>query len=109
MFPKGGATVEEIIVLRRRHGHHRPGPVGHCPGSQVVWTPSTRCPVTLLGLPFGLEATDAYIYMALSKMTGKPVPAAIDFERGQVVDVLSATTASTSTASAWPWPATRTS
>jgi len=45
-------------------------------------------PCEILGLPIGLEDTDAYI-MALSKFSGKAVPGTIDFERGQVVDVIS--------------------
>ena len=47
-----------------------------------------KVPGKILGLPIGLKATDRYVD-TLRKMAGVAVPEAVNFERGQVVDVIS--------------------
>ena len=87
MFPKGGATVEEIMSSGDAVGTIALGQWATAAPAKYL-DAEHKVPCEIMGLPFGIEDTDAYI-MALSKMSGKPVPASIDFERGQVVDVLS--------------------
>ena len=43
--------------------------------------------VVALNAPVGVAGTDRFI-MAISRLTGKPVPAELDKERGQLVDAL---------------------
>ncbi|MFZ5428494.1 MAG: nitrogenase molybdenum-iron protein subunit beta [Thermodesulfobacteriota bacterium] len=87
MYPAGGARVADIKASGDASASIA---LGHWGASQAAkWLDAEKkVPCTILGLPFGLEDTDAFV-MALSKLTGKAVPASIDFERGQVVDVIS--------------------
>jgi nitrogenase molybdenum-iron protein beta chain len=43
--------------------------------------------VVLLQSPVGVGGTDRFL-MAISRLTGKPIPAALELERGQMVDAL---------------------
>jgi len=43
--------------------------------------------VVVLNSPIGVAGTDAFV-MALSRLTGKPVPAQLEKERGQLVDAM---------------------
>lgn len=85
-FPKGGTTIEEIRGL------------GDC--TQVLglgeWTIPEPCaalekkcatPSTILPYPIGIQNTDRLL-MTLTDLTGKPVPYAIEEERGQLIDLI---------------------
>jgi len=87
MFPKGGARVEDIMSSGDAVGTIGLGEWATAQAAKLLDS-EFKVPCDILGLPFGLEATDAYV-MALSKMSGKSVPESIDFERGQLVDVIS--------------------
>jgi len=87
MYPAGGAKVADITSSGDAVGTIGLGQWATAQAAKYLDS-EHKVPCHIMGLPFGLEATDAYIY-ALSKMAGKAVPASIDFERGQVVDVIS--------------------
>ncbi len=87
MYPKGGAKVADIKSSGDAMGTIALGEWATAQPAKYLDS-EHKVPCKIMGLPFGLSATDDYIY-ALHKMTGKPVPASIDFERGQVVDVIS--------------------
>ena len=87
MYPAGGAKVEDIKASGDSMGTIALGEWATAAAAKHL-DAEHKVPCQIMGLPFGLEGTDAFIY-ALHKMTGKPVPASIDFERGQVVDVIS--------------------
>jgi nitrogenase molybdenum-iron protein beta chain len=87
MYPAGGAKIADIKSSGDAIGTIGLGKWATAQASKYLDS-EHKVPCQVMGLPYGLEATDAYIY-ALSKMAGKPVPASIDFERGQVVDVIS--------------------
>jgi nitrogenase molybdenum-iron protein beta chain len=87
MFPKGGATKEEIASMGDSMATIG---VGHWATTDGVnyLDAEFKVPGTILGMPIGLQATDRFIE-TLHKLTGKPVPDSITFERGQLVDIIS--------------------
>jgi nitrogenase molybdenum-iron protein beta chain len=44
-------------------------------------------PATPINIPMGLEWTDAFL-MKVSELTGKPIPASLELERGRLVDMM---------------------
>ncbi len=44
-------------------------------------------PTSDIAIPMGLEATDAFL-MKVSELTGKPIPASLEKERGRLVDMM---------------------
>jgi nitrogenase molybdenum-iron protein beta chain len=44
-------------------------------------------PTSDIEIPMGLEATDAFL-MKVSELTGKPIPASLELERGRLVDMM---------------------
>ncbi|MFZ2172333.1 MAG: nitrogenase molybdenum-iron protein subunit beta [Methylococcaceae bacterium] len=44
-------------------------------------------PATAINIPMGLEWTDAFL-MKISELTGKPIPASLELERGRLVDMM---------------------
>ncbi len=44
-------------------------------------------PTSEITIPMGLEATDAFL-MKVSELTGKPIPASLEKERGRLVDMM---------------------
>ncbi|MBF0310745.1 MAG: nitrogenase molybdenum-iron protein subunit beta [Magnetococcales bacterium] len=44
-------------------------------------------PATALDAPYGLAATDRFL-MTLSQLTGKPIPASLELERGRLLDMM---------------------
>jgi nitrogenase molybdenum-iron protein beta chain len=87
MYPEGGAKLADIAASGDAIGTIGLGEWATGQAAKHLDS-ENKVPCNILGLPFGLEATDDYI-MALSEMTEKTVPAAIDFERGQLVDMMS--------------------
>ncbi len=87
MFPKGGATREEITSMGDSMGTIG---LGHWATTDAAnfLDSEFKVPATVLGMPIGLQGTDRFIE-ALRKLTGKDVPEAINFERGQLVDIIS--------------------
>jgi nitrogenase molybdenum-iron protein beta chain len=44
-------------------------------------------PTSEIEIPMGLESTDAFL-MKVSELTGKPIPASLELERGRLVDMM---------------------
>ncbi|MFP4014025.1 MAG: nitrogenase molybdenum-iron protein subunit beta [Chitinispirillaceae bacterium] len=86
MYPKGGATPEDI----RRAGDSKLtialGPIASGAAARAL---DTKCkvPCELIGLPIGLLATDRFIDMLRIK-GGVSVPDAITDQRGRMVDLI---------------------
>ncbi len=86
MYPAGGAKVEDIADSGNSIATLA---LGSFASGDGAWELDRKChvPVTDLLTPIGVKATDAFL-MALSRLTGKPVPASVEEERGQVVDLM---------------------
>jgi nitrogenase molybdenum-iron protein beta chain len=50
---------------------------------QSIW----HQPATAINIPMGLEWTDDFL-MKISELTGKPIPASLELERGRLVDMM---------------------
>ena len=87
MFPKGGATKEEIATMGDAMATIGVGQLATTDGVNYLDS-EFKVPGTVLGMPIGIQATDRFIE-TLHKLTGKPVPDSITFERGQLVDIIS--------------------
>jgi len=86
MYPAGGTKVEDIADSGNSIATLA---LGSFASGDGAWELDRKChvPVTDLLTPIGVKATDAFL-MALSRLTGKPVPASVEEERGQVVDLM---------------------
>ena len=87
MYPKGGATIEQIkstgdSIATLALGHFASHP------SAIVLEDKCEVPNALLELPIGITATDEYID-ALRNYATVEVPALIVQERGRLLDVVS--------------------
>lgn len=89
MFSNGGVTTEEL------------GDTGNSIGTIAMGTWASEAAAndiekkakvksTVIKTPIGVKATDEFL-MAVSDITGKPVPAEIEEQRGQLVDILTDT------------------
>jgi nitrogenase molybdenum-iron protein beta chain len=87
MYPRGGATAAEITSMGDSIGTIGLGRWATTDAVNYL-DAEFKVPGTILGLPIGLAATDRYVD-ELRKMAGITVPESINFERGQVVDILS--------------------
>ena len=89
MYPDGGTTVEEI----KDSGNAKATiALGSFASSEGAYELERKCDVDpyILKTPIGVQATDEFI-MQLSKITGNEVPAALELERGQLVDIMTDT------------------
>lgn len=86
MYPKGGVTIPELKSTGDSRQTLALGRVASLPAAQAL---NSKCkvPFTELDLPIGLLATDRFID-ALRQAAGVEVPETIDFERGQLVDLI---------------------
>ncbi len=86
MYPKGGATIEEIRSAGDSVFTLALGRMASLAAAKLL---DTKCkvPFECLDLPIGLRATDTFVDH-LRKAAGVGVPESIMTERGQVVDVL---------------------
>ena len=50
---------------------------------QTIW----HQPATAINIPMGLQWTDDFL-MKISELTGKPIPASLELERGRLVDMM---------------------
>lgn len=87
MYPKGGATLDEI---RSTGDSIATVALGRSASLAAAKLLDTKCkvPFEVLELPIGLRATDALID-TLRKIAGVTVPESLEVERGQVVDIIS--------------------
>jgi nitrogenase molybdenum-iron protein beta chain len=87
MYPKGGATIEQI----RSAGDSRfTIGLGRTATLAAATLLDTKCkvPCETLDLPIGVRATDTFIN-TLRRVAGISVPETVMAERGQVIDVMS--------------------
>ena len=86
MYPKGGATIEEIAGAGNSAFTLALGRTASLAAAKLL---DTKCkvPFEVLDLPIGIRATDAFVDH-LRKVAGVSVPESLMVERGQVVDVL---------------------
>lgn len=87
MFPKGGATVEQIQSSGDSVGTIA---LGHFTGHPAAIELDEKCnvPCALLELPYGLTNTDRFIH-ALRNHAGVDVPGSLGEERGRLLDAMS--------------------
>ncbi len=86
MYPKGGTTQDEIISLGDCEKVLAMGLLTSLEPANMLQR-KCKVPYEMLPLPIGIEATDQFI-MELSKINQTVVPAALEEERGQLVDVM---------------------
>lgn len=86
MYPKGGATVDQIHKAGNSIFTISLGSTASLPAAKLL---DTKCAVPFenLDLPIGISAMDAFVD-CLRKTAGVGVPESIMVERGQAVDVL---------------------
>ncbi|MDR2196512.1 MAG: hypothetical protein LBO07_00900 [Coriobacteriales bacterium] len=86
LYPKGGTSVADIIRLGDADATIALGEVATFAAANEL---RKKCgvPETMLGLPIGVRATDAYV-MALADFAQRDVPWTLEEERGQLVDIL---------------------
>lgn len=86
MYPDGGVTIEELTSAGDSIGTIALGSTASADAARAL---DTRCkvPCQVLDLPIGLAATDRFID-TLRKVAGVNVPASIDLERGQFLDII---------------------
>ncbi|ACN14083.1 NifK1 [Desulforapulum autotrophicum HRM2] len=86
MYPDGGVTIEELTSAGDSIGTIALGNTASADAARAL---DTRCkvPCQVLDLPIGLAATDRFIN-TLRTVAGVNVPASIDLERGQLLDII---------------------
>ncbi|MDR3209601.1 MAG: nitrogenase molybdenum-iron protein subunit beta, partial [Oscillospiraceae bacterium] len=85
-YPEGGTTTDEIRGLGDCEGLIALGEIIGVEPSELLQK-KWKVPYTLLPMPVGLAYTDAYI-LALQKQSKLEVPAELETERGQLVDLM---------------------
>lgn len=87
MYPKGGATVEQI---RSAGDGFATLALGFWASEPAAKELEHKCevPYELVELPIGLGATDAFVD-AVRRLAATEVPAEIERERGQLIDLMS--------------------
>ncbi len=87
MYPEGGVTTAALSKIGAGAGTVALGAIASGPAAKAL---DTKCkvPCEILDLPMGLLATDAFID-TLRRIAGVNVPEAINYERGQMVDIIS--------------------
>ena len=86
MYPKGGATKEDIADAGNSKITYAIGSFASELGA-VTLEKKTKVPFKTLYTPIGIEATDEFVY-TIAKDLGKEIPEEIEEERGQLIDVL---------------------
>lgn len=87
MYPKGGVTIEQIKATGNSIGTLALGKIASSAAARAL-DAKCKVPCEILDLPIGLLSTDRMID-ALRKIAGVAVPESLNFERGQLVDVIS--------------------
>lgn len=87
MYPEGGVTIDELKQTGAGMGTVAMGALASSAAAKAL---DVKCkvPCEIIDLPIGLHATDQFID-TLHRMAGVNVPAGIEFERGQMVDIIS--------------------
>ncbi|WP_029896456.1 nitrogenase molybdenum-iron protein subunit beta [Desulfohalovibrio reitneri] len=87
VFPNAGVTVDELASTADSAGTLALGEWASAEAARYLDS-EYKVPCKVLDLPIGLAATDRFID-ALRQIAGANVPGEIDFERGQLVDLIS--------------------
>ncbi len=87
MFPEAGVTVDELKASGDAIGTLGLGEWASAEAARYLDS-EFKVPCKILDLPIGLKATDRFVD-TLRQLAGKSVPESINFERGQLVDVIS--------------------
>ena len=85
-YPKGGTTIEQLRRVSGSQASISLGPTASEPAARQLEV-KHKVPFASLELPIGLRATDRFIN-TLRKQTRTTVPAAINDERGRLVDMI---------------------
>jgi nitrogenase molybdenum-iron protein beta chain len=87
MYPEGGVTVDKLKQIGSSIGTIALGSLASTPAARAL---DSKCKVhcEILDLPIGLHETDMFID-TLHHMAGVNVPESLNFERGQMVDIIS--------------------
>lgn len=86
MYPEGGTTVAEI----KKSGNSLASiALGSFSSKDAAYELEKKCevPAHVLKEPIGIKATDAFI-MSLLEINGGIIPEELEYERGQLVDVM---------------------
>ncbi|MDR3052903.1 MAG: hypothetical protein LBU48_03460 [Coriobacteriales bacterium] len=86
MYPKGGTPLAEVVALGDASYSFA---LGSCASEAAANMLKNKHDVAYkaLPLPLGIALTDELV-MALARYSGKPVPAVLEEERGQLVDCM---------------------
>jgi nitrogenase molybdenum-iron protein beta chain len=82
---EGGTTKEEVVA-----GLHAKATIvfqEYCCEKTSKYLAEKGQEVVVLNAPVGVAGTDAFL-MAISRLTGKPIPAELELERGLLVDAM---------------------
>ncbi len=87
MYPSGGVTIDELKQTGCSMGSIALGRIATMGAARAL---DAKCgvPCEILDLPIGLQATDQFVD-ALRRMAGVNVPDQLEYERGQMVDIIS--------------------
>ncbi|MEN6414541.1 MAG: nitrogenase molybdenum-iron protein subunit beta [Veillonellales bacterium] len=86
MYPKGGTKIEEIVDAGNAALTVALGSYASEMGAKEL-EKKCKVPFITLKTPIGIDATDELL-MSLAKQTGKEIPAELEEERGQLVDLM---------------------
>ena len=86
MYPRGGATIEDLTASGDSCHTIALGPIASGPAGKAL-TAKCQVPHTVLPLPIGLHATDKLV-MKLREVNGGYVPEEIMTERGRLLDLI---------------------
>ncbi|GBF35170.1 nitrogenase (molybdenum-iron) beta chain [Desulfocucumis palustris] len=86
MFPAGGARVEDIVAAGNSGATLALGGFASGDGAFEL-KKKCKVPAKVLQTPIGINATDELL-MAASNFSGREIPAELEEERGQVIDIM---------------------
>lgn len=86
MYPDGGTKLDDIKKMGGAMGTLALGTFSS-EAAAVSLEKKSDTPASLLKAPFGIKATDDFL-LEVSKITSKPIPKEIEYERGQLVDIM---------------------
>jgi len=86
MYPKGGTTLDEIKSMGDSKSTLALGKFG-CESAAKSLDVMHKVPYSLMDIPIGLSGTDRFL-MKISEEMGVDVPASLETERGQLLDMV---------------------
>ena len=86
IFPNGGTRVEEIVDAGNSIGSIALGSFASGAASEEL---RKKCdvPSNIMDTPMSIDSMDDFL-MLVSKLTGKEIPADLEEERGQIIDIM---------------------